>query len=309
MDISQSKLNTWRTCRNQYHYKYVRKLEKKNKPYPFMRGTIVHDMLEAHYKGLDAWVPYHTAVKQYTKLFRVEREEYGNLPEDLKSLMGGYFAHYRQDVKILEVENEFRTKLVGDIFLVGKIDAIAKDQGLKWLMEHKCQNTIPTGSTVPYTNLQSSLYVWAYQEETGKKLDGVLWNYLWGKPASKPQLLKDGTMSRRHSATTWPVYRQALKDANLQPMDYLDVKKTLVGNEGAFYQRKFLPINPTMTTSVVEDTKTTALEIQQKAGKDRTRNLGRHCDYCEFKDLCLSELKGLDTEYIVKANFREKKKK
>lgn len=308
-EVSQSKLNTWRSCRNQYHYKYVAKLTRKNKPYPFMRGTIIHDMLEAHYKKKDPWKPYKEAVEQHSKLFRVEREEYGDLPTDLRNLMVGYFEFYKKDtLQVLEVEREFRVKLKSDIFLVGKMDLIAKTQGLKWLTEHKCHNVIPSGSTVSYTNLQSSLYEWAYNKETGKSVDGILWNYLLGKPASKPKLLKDGSMSRRQLTTTWPIYRQALKDAKLEPSDYLDVKKSLVGMENTFYQRKFLPTNQQMTKSIVEDTIITATEIQKAAGKDRTRNLGRHCDFCEFKNLCLSELKGLDTDYMIKANFKVREK-
>lgn len=274
-----------------------------------MRGIIVHDMLEAHYLKKDPWKQYRKAEKEYAKLFRVEREEYGDLLGDLKSLMTGYFNFYKKDVKVIEVEKEFRVRLPQTkIHLIGKIDLVAKDQDLKWIMEHKCQNQIPQGSTVPYTNLQSNSYIWAYEQETGKKLDGVLWNYLWGKRITKPQILKDGTMSKRHLAITWPMYRQALKDNNLDVSDYLDIKSKLQGNESTFFQRKYLPINKKMVTTVLEDTVTTAQEIQQKAGKDRTRNLNRHCDFCEFKDLCLSDLKGLDTNFIIKANFKERKK-
>lgn len=309
-NISQSKINCWRTCHNQYHYKYILYLQRKHKNYPFMRGTIVHDMLEQHYLKRDPWKPYNQAMKEYSKLFRVEREEYGDLPNDLKALMEGYFAFYKkEDLKPIDVEREFKVRLVNNIFMKGKIDLVAKSQGLKWITEHKVHNQIPNGSTVPYTNLQASIYTWAYREATGKTVDGVLWNYMLGKAPSKPQVLKNGTMSKRHTATTWPIYRQAVKDAGLDVRDYLDVKKKLKDNELNFYQRKFLPIDERMTKNILEDTKITALEIQKNAGKDRTKNLGRHCDYCEFKNLCLSELKGLDTKHIIKADFKKQEKK
>ena len=223
-----------------------------------------------------------------------------------------YFSFYKkEDLKPLKVEYDFKVRLptsVSKIFLVGKIDLIAKAQNLKWITEHKCRNTIPSGSVIPYANLQSSTYGWAYKEETGEKIDGILWNDLWGKPAPKPQMLKNGTMSKRHSATTWPVYRQALLDNNLEPSDYLDVKQQLKGNEEQFYQRKFLPINQQMTKSILDDTVTTSLEMEKLKGKDRTRNLGFQCDRCEMKNLCMTELKGLDTSYILKAEYREREK-
>lgn len=272
-----------------------------------MRGTIVHDMLEAHYKNKNPWTPYNVAMKEYGKLFRVEREEYGDLPNDLKLLMTGYFDFYKkEDLKPIDVEREFIVQLTKGIYMKGKIDLVAKSQGLKWITEHKVHNQIPSGSTVPYTNLQSSIYTWAYREDTGKKVDGILWNYLWGKAPTKPQLLKDGTMSKRHTSVTWPMYRQALNDHKLDVSAYLDVKKKIKDNSHNFYQRKYLPIDEKMVTNILQDTKVTALEIQKNGGKDRTKNLGRHCDYCEFKNLCLSELKGLDTKHIIKAEFKTK---
>eukprot|EP00697_Spironema_sp_BW2_P003351 gnl/Spiro4/14480_TR7809_c0_g1_i1.p3 gnl/Spiro4/14480_TR7809_c0_g1~~gnl/Spiro4/14480_TR7809_c0_g1_i1.p3 ORF type:complete len:315 (-),score=-22.14 gnl/Spiro4/14480_TR7809_c0_g1_i1:538-1482(-) len=309
--VSQSKIELWRKCRAAYNYRHVLKLERKHKAMPFMRGTIVHEMLEAHYKGKDPWKPYNKAISENKNLFRVEREEYGEIATNLKNLMTGYFEFYEnEDLKPIEVEHEFEVKLPGSkIHLIGKIDLVAKSQKLKWMVEHKCRNKIPHIGVIPYANIQVSDYIWAYKESTGVQLDGIMWNDLWGAPMGKPQLLKDGTMSRRQSATTWPVYRAALKEAGLKPTDYLDMKKQLSGNEQQYYQRKFLPYNKTLVSNVVEDTTTTAKEIDKYAGKDTTRNLGFNCDYCEFKTLCLAQLKGLDYKFIMKAEFRVKEKK
>lgn len=310
MDVSQSKIKTWRQCRKQYYYKYVMKITKKFKPFPLLRGSIIHEMMESHYKGKDPWKSYKLSMKEHAKAIRLNPEEYGSMPEDLKMMMEGYFKFYKNEkLKPMRVEYEFRTKLVNDIFITGKIDLIARDQKLNWMVEHKCHNVIPSGSIVPYSNLQSALYVWVWNKEEDKKLDGVMWNYLSGKVPSRPQLLKNGEMSRRSSGTTWTIYRDELLKAGLDPKDYRDMREQLAGNEEQFFQRKFVTINKTMMKNIVEDTKTTALEIQKYAGKDQTRNLGRHCDYCEFKNLCVAQLKGLDDNYILKADFMKKEKK
>lgn len=308
MDISQSKLKTWRGCRKAYFYKYVMKITKKYKPLPFMRGTIIHNMMEAHYLGKDPWKSFKRDMAANEKAIRINPEEYGDLGTHLKVLMKGYFDYYAdEDLKPIKVEHNFRTKLVGKIFLTGKIDLIAKHDKLRWMTEHKCHNTIPTG-IIPYANLQSSLYVWAYNKEADKPLDGVMWNYLWGKVPSIPKPLKNGEMSRKKSSTTWAIYKHALLEAGLDPKEYLDVKKALRGNEEQYYQRQKLPIDKTMMNTIVEDTKTTALEIEKLAGKDQTRNLGYNCQRCEFKNLCVAQLKGLDTNFILKAEFKERKK-
>lgn len=308
-DVSQSKVKTWRHCRKAYDYKYTQNLTKKFKSMPFLRGDIVHQMLEAHYLGKNPWKVYDRLIRENEKPLRVYQEEYGDLANNLKTLMTGYFAFYENEkIKPIKVEHEFRVKLIKDIYITGKIDMIAKHQKMKWLGEHKCHNVIPSSSIIPVANIQSPLYLWAYEKETGQTLDGVLWNYLLGKPLPVPQLLKSGEMSRKKTSTTWPIYKAALKEAGLNPKDYLDVKEELAGNEEIIYQRKLLPKNQLIIDNIIEDYKTTALEMQKLGGKDTTRNLGHDCDRCEFKTLCMAQLQGLDDNYILKADFKQRDK-
>lgn len=308
-EVSQSKIKTWRQCRKAYDYKYIQKLTKKYKPMPFLRGDIVHQMLEAHYQDKDPWKPFKKVIRENEKVLRTHVEEYGDLEGQLKTLMRGYFEFYEDEkLKPLEIEKEFRVPLTKGIYITGKMDLIAKHQNMKWMVEHKCHNIIPSSSVVPYSNMQSSIYVWAYNQENKKPLDGIMWNYLLGKPLSTPELLKNGEMSRRNSNTTWSLYKKALKAAKLDPADYEDMKEKLKGNEDLIYQRTYVPTNQHMMDIVVEDAVTTAKEMEKLGGKDTTRNLGRHCDYCEFKTLCLAQLKGLDDNFILKSDFKKRKK-
>lgn len=307
MEVSQSKIKTWRACRQAYHYKYVEKLTKKFKPMPFMRGEIIHNMLEAHYLGNDPWKFFKKSLKEHEKALRLNPEEYGDLPGNLKILMEAYFEFYKKEkLKVISVEEEFRTKLVGNIYIVGKKDLVAQEKGLNWLMEHKCHNKIPDGSMIPYANLQSAIYVWEHNTNNKTQLDGIMWNYLWGKPPSMPKILKSGEMTRRSSQLTWPMYKNALKQNKLNPNDYLDVKDELAGNESLYFQRKPIPLNKNLIKNIVEDAKVTAQEIQKLAGKDKTRNLGYNCEKCEFKNLCMAQLKGLDTNFIIKSDFKRR---
>lgn len=308
-EVFQSKIKTWRNCRKAYDYKYIHKLTKKYKPMPFLRGDIVHQMLEAHYLNKNPWKPFKQVIAENEKILRTHAEEYGDLENHLKVLMTGYFDYYdEEDLKPIEVEKDFRIELTKGIYITGKRDLIAKSQKMKWMVEHKCHNIIPNASVVPYNNIQSAIYVWSYNKENKKPLDGIMWNYLLGKPLSTPQLLKDGSMSKRKINTTWTVYRKALKEAGLNPKDYYDMKEQLKGNEDQVYQRTFVPTNKNIMDTVVEDAITTSKEMQKLGGKDTTRNLGRHCDYCEFKTLCLAQLKGLDDNFILKSDFKKREK-
>lgn len=276
---------------------------------PFLRGDLVHQMLEAHYQDKSPWKVFNKIIRENEKPLRINFEEYGDLPVNVKNLMKGYFSFYEEeDLTPIEIEHEFEVPLTKGIVITGKIDMIAKSQRMLWLGEHKVHNNIPTSSIVPVANLQSPLYLWAYMKETGKKLDGVLWNYLLGKPLPIPQVLKNGEMSRRKTSTTWAVYRQALKEAGLKPKDYLDMKEQLAGNEELIYQRKYIPVNKTIIDNVVEDTITTAKEMEKLGGVDTTRNLSWDCDRCEFKALCMAQLQGLDDNFILKSDFKKRKK-
>ena len=307
--VSQSKIKVWRHCRKQYDYKYVQELTKKYKPMPFLRGTIIHDMLEAHYTNKDPWKVFKAHIKENEKLLRTHVEEYGDLENNLKILMTGYFDYYEdEDITPISVEGEFETPLTKGIILTGKRDMIAKHQKMKWMMEHKGHNTIPNDGIVPYANIQTGLYVWSYNKENKKPLEGILWNYLWCKPLTIPQLLKDGTMSMKAINTTWTMYKKELIKNKLNPKDYEEMKEKLEGQEDLIYQRKLVPINMDMIEKIVDETIITAKEMEKLGGVDTTRNLGYDCDRCEFRELCMAQLKGLDYNYILKANFKKREK-
>lgn len=311
-EFSQSKMKVWRHCRNAYYYKYIMKITKKHKNVFFLRGEIIHDMLEQHYLGNDPWKAFKKQMEANQKILSHHREEYGDLEGLIRTLMTGYFKFYKgEPIKPIKVEHEFRVLMDDKIYVTGKIDLIAREtkQKLNLMTEHKCHNKIPNDSIVPFTNLQSSLYLWAVEKELDMKLDGTLWNYLLGKPLSTPMLLKSGEMSRKNINTTWPIYRDALKAANLEPEDYFDMRERLKGNEQQIYQRKIIPADKTMTDNIIQDTLVTAKEMRKYGGKDRTRNLSRDCDGCEFKNLCLAQLKGHDDNFILKSDFKERKKK
>ena len=116
-------------------------------------------------------------------------------------------------------------------------------------------------------------------------------------------------MSRKKTSTTWAVYRAELKAHGLKPKDYFDMKEQLKGNEELIYQRKYISANQSIIDSVVEDTTHTAKEMEKLGGVDTTRNLSWDCDRCEFKNLCLAQLQGLDDNYILKSDFKRRKKK
>lgn len=314
--IHQSGLKTFRRCHRCWYYKYVEQLEKVKKGQALLRGTICHAMIEAKNNGQDPWVPYEEFIRENKKIFIEEEEIYGNMEEMICNIMEGYFKYYKNDnlkpIKIGEkfAEHKFSILIAKDLKLEGIIDEIAKDQNDRiWLVDHKTHKNIPSGDSA-YYNIQSALYAFAMRElDEFPNPDGVCWNYIRWKDQAKPELLKNGTMSKKKIDTTWNVYEKALLENNLDPKDYQDVKEVLQNKESEFYVRQYLPLNDTIIRSVYEDAVTTALQIKgyiDKPKEDFDRNLTRDCSWCEFYPLCQAELRGLDSEFMRKVDYKKK---
>ena len=312
--VSQSKLRTWRRCHRQYYYQHILKLTRRAPPNPLVRGTIIHSMIENFISGLDPWKAWAEAQKTYGKLFKQEREEYGDIPGDIEALMHAYFRWYEKDpLSYYEVdghyaEHFFQVPLTPGIIMEGTIDSSAYSRDKRfWMVEHKSHKEIPRGD-IKYSDIQSGIYTWVMPQIGLPKPDGVMWNYIRMKRPTVPEPLKNGEMSRRDIDTTWEVYETALKKAKLNPRDYLDMKSKLAGKEGEFFIRVALPISKVIQENLIEEAVITAREIKRKAGIDKTRNIDRHCTYCSFYMLCQAQLRGLDDKAILKLQFKQEEK-
>jgi len=268
-------------------------------------------MIEQKLLGKNAWKPWEKMKKEYSKLFIEEQEEYGDLPELIERLMKGYFTWYKKDpVKFAKkyVEYEGAIDLVKGIILTYKIDGLGRTKGnLTWLTDHKTHRALPSGELV-YTDLQTSLYLPAFEENTGIKADGVLWDYIRVKMPTTPRFLKAGSLSRaKNIDTMWPVYRQAIRDNKLKLKDYGAMKKLLENADDKFYKRVYLPRSEKLIKNLREETKITAIEMREKEFSDRTRTIARHCDWCQYKSLCQAELRGKDWKFILKSEYRKRR--
>lgn len=316
LEIHQSSIKTWRHCHKAYDYKYIQKLTKRHTPNALIRGTIVHAMIEAKAKGEDPWEIFDNYMEENYKVFN-EEEEYFGIEEMISDIMEGYFSYYKNDdlfpVKVGDryAEHSFSVPLIPEenIYFGGIIDMIVKDsKGRIWLMDHKTHKILPKGD-VAYLNIQSNLYAWAMsQSDQLPSPEGMVWNYIRWKQPSKPQVLKNGSLSKTSKIdTTWAIYKKAVREAGLDIKDYQDMEEVLKGKEEDFYVRHYLPFNKHVQEEILKDTKSTAMEIKYKAGKLKDRNITRDCSWCEFYSLCQAELKGLDTSTILKFDFMEKK--
>jgi RecB family exonuclease len=323
--ISFSEVNSYRRCPKAWSYRYLERLKRKFKGVRLLRGEILHEMLNAYintkihglkYEGEDPWDVLEVYADKYAAYFEEERDMHGDIIGDCGQIFEGYLRKYRRDpLKYEQTELKIEVdlnKLGGDsainVKFIGFIDKIAVDpQKRRWVMDHKFVKGIPTAED-RFSELQLLLYVWAYGMQNPKeKIDGVCWDYGKAKAPTSPEVLKNGSLSKRKNLDCDPyTYRQAIRKNGLVEQDYDDMLSLLKGKEDSFFERVFLPLpNTDMIVAVVNDFLQTTAEIQAKRDGGRcTRNMSPfNCTTCEFRTLCEAEIRGLDADFVRKADY------
>jgi len=313
LEVSNARIKVWRKCRNAHYYKYVENIEARKKKAPLMKGSIIHDMINAWVRGESWGKVLKQYQKDYDKLFQEEKDEYGDIINDLKTIMEGYIKKWENlDIEYLETEKEIEVELIpGRIMLVAVIDRIEKDSKNRiWLGETKSFKQSLPKEEIRFTDLQTTLYVWAAPQAGLPSPFGVSWDYIRTKPPTIPDLLKKGGLSKAKKIdTTYEVYLQTLKEHELDPSNYADILEDLRTRPDTSYRRVYRPAPNNLIGPLLRDFKESALEIEALGDTSRVRHLTRDCGWCDYYSICQAELRGLDTDYIRKIEYQERRKK
>lgn len=302
MDVSHSKVKTFRRCKCAYHNRYVLGLKKRIKSHALTVGSVVHHCIEkwSHNK------PYKTILKkareEESKMFEEEIEEFGSPIDLAEGMMKGYTETYEVD-KCIAVEQKIRLPLIDDIDFIGYVDAIVERDNGEWLKETKTCKKFPDES-IRMSDIQTVMYRWALPQIGFNTPRGVVWDYLRKKLPVIPEPLKNGGLSVAQKLdTTHDIYLKALKEHGLDVREYSVMLNRLKEKENNFHRRIILPFSKKMEIEVLRDFKETAIEIKNIGHICRARNLTRDCSWCDFNELCQAQLKNLDEQYIIKKNF------
>lgn len=312
-EVSHSKIKMGRRCLKAYHYRYIRKLQRRVKSRPLIVGSLVHECLEMWFRD-GHYMPAITKWKdgEFKKMFVEEQALHSDVVPLAKQLIRGYIKNWESTgLEMVWVEKEFRVEVAPGLFLVGKIDGLAKDNRFRWLVEHKTCKKMP-GEEVRVFDTQVVLYFAALTLiGEDEPVQGVIWDYLRTKLPTKPELLARGGLSVAKSIdTTREVYEREIHRHGLDPRGYQDFLETLDAKRDQFYRQVKLPISrPTMAQTVLSELINTArllqfLERLLESGVDCfSRNLTRDCSWCDYAPLCHAELRGEDTSFLLKHDY------
>lgn len=310
LNISQSKIKTWRQCRFAYHQKYVKRLRKKRVARPLMFGRMVHEMIEADANGDDPFELLDRIDLTQGKMFRRELEMYGDIIADIRVIMTEYFQYWEEKGPLIysrragrSAEHPFEIEVEPGIRFKGKIDAVAKSKKLRWLTEHKSFTKMPD-ETERWRSVQSAVYIRALDMLGWWQVDGTLWDYIRSKPPSVPQILKNGGLSRAKKVDTLPSRLRAFIAAQgLKERDYKELIAMAEENRDSYFVRIYSPMKREVVDNTWSDFLDTAREIADKGEVSKPKTVGRHCSWCDFEGLCRAEAQGSDVDFIREREY------
>lgn len=314
LKVSQSRINLWRKCPLAHHFKYGEKLRRKRITRPLYFGRVVHEIIEEFAEGSKNPLNIiEHKKKELGKLFAVERDEYLETLDDARIIMTEYMEFWKNDdlnyikKKGETAEHRFEVEIADGIIATGIIDAFATRKKLRWLVEHKSFGQMPSEDH-RWRNLQTAVYFRINDMLGWPKLDGILWDYIWSKHPTRPKLLKNGEMSMKQIRSLPLAAEEELRKNSLNPKKFTKFLASVARNRNDYFQRIQSPIKKSVIDILFSDFIDSAREIVDRGHKTKTRNIGRHCDWCDFEPICRATLQGNDVDFIIAKEYEVREK-
>lgn len=299
--FSFSQINTWSKCNYQWHLKYVEGLMPP--PTPAMSyGKLGHKMIENILRGEDI---HHEIVIGEGEFDTGEIDEVQQLIEDVTASVRMFESSLPlSDWETVELDGvpliEFPVEVPlddGDSY-IGYIDWVArhKPSGQVWLWDFKFRKSLQV-DWVEEMDLQKPVYM-KHVTDLGIDPIGTICGQIKSTAPKKPAMTKKGTLSKAKITTTWEIYRDTVIENGLDIADYEDMKDKLKDVEFIRLSRAFRTheeLQRTWDTVFIRSVK--QIKTQSTSFEPPPKSIGfMNCNNCKFRDICIEDLKGRDTE-------------
>lgn len=305
MIISHSRIKMWKNNHYDHYQKYIKKIVPKEKGQALIRGSIIHDCLEAYYEGRSwkkVWKKFQE--EYYQGLFEEEKGQKNDIAYMANELLEAYFHYYEQEdseTEFLFNELHFELDLIEDVKLEGYIDAVIVDKnGDIWVKDYKTYRSMPTYDSLRF-NYQSAIYIWAL-EQMGYTVKGMIWDIITAKTPSKPQLLKNGEVSKRALDSNPYTVEKGLIELGLDPEEHLDLIES-VKFENYFQRIKIR--NTDFINAMMDDIRDTAWQIKEYGHIFKDMNLETKFN-SPYLPLWQAEVNGGDIDFVIETQYEKK---
>lgn len=310
--FSYSKVSTYRSCPQSYHWGYVMGLDPKKISRPLSFGSDFHKLLECRTDSKKLKQAIEDIKTKYDDLTRQQQEDLGDTYiEDLLQVFDDYQQKWLGTQLPNVTEHEFYLPLGKykgeEVMFHGIIDELYFDPNtgeVSIIGEHKTFSTRPDMSILAM-NQQICLYAKAVEQEFGVMPTKVRWDYIKSTPSKEPIWLdKSQRFSEASNSNITPFsWIRACEKRGITDEAILNKAKLYEPNIDNFFFRCEMDIHPEMVESIFKDFKTTVREILAKGKTNTTKYVSRDCCWCEYQPLCYGQFTGADLEYIMEKDY------
>lgn len=318
MNISYSRVASYMSCPYAHYLGYELGVRSAKPQRPLYFGTDFHKLLEVR-NDKKALSEAKEAIKDtYYEIPPQWQSELGpDYLEELFSIFSDYCDIYR-DAPIPSItEQEFELPMFefrGEPYLFkGKIDEVYKRKsratGERFLKvgEHKTFNRRPDNNTL-VMNIQKNLYAKAVHLLYGILPKSVIWDYIHSKPAPQPIWLeRSKRFSEAKSQQITPYsWLRACKEHAITDKKVLARAEEFRGNVPAFFFRVEQEYDPIMVEETWSGFKFQAHLIAKYGHKNKTKNMTRNCSFCQYRDICYTQLTGGNLDHLMERSYEVK---
>lgn len=164
MRLSNSRINTFKTCPKKYYWIYIEDLIQKETPRPLEIGASLHDVLAFH------------SLKQEDKAVEIASKD-----PDVNRLYQAYLREYPEEqFTTIAVERFFEVELSENFSYVIKGDKFIRFRQLLMLFDSKtmaADNSLWIAKEINGPQIKG--YIWGMQKILKEKVNGCLWDFIF----------------------------------------------------------------------------------------------------------------------------------
>lgn len=144
---------------------------------------------------------------------------------------------------------------------------------------------------------QNAVYQYIMSHIIEKPIARSIVYQIRSKIPSTPKLNKNGTMSRSKVSTTWEVYKRALLENGLNPVDYEDMQQHYEAQEDKFFN--VVDITRTELSQAIYWNNIHKHISNIQSVLNPAMAFGTACQGCEFRSWCTAQVSGLDPQDLL----------
>lgn len=315
MNISYSRVAAYMSCPFAHYLGYELGVSSTKPQKPLYFGSDFHRLLELRGNKEELKQALKEITEAYYELKPQWQEELGsNYLENLRSIFNDYQKVYKGTPLPTITERDFEIPMFNHrgetYFFKGKIDELylrkQRSTGKRYIKvgEHKTFSRRPDSSTL-VMNIQKNLYAKAVQFLYGFLPRSVIWDYIHSTPALEPIWLeKSKRFSNAKSNLITPYsWLRACKAHGITDEATLARADDFRGNIPSFFFRVEQDYMPRMVENTWQGFMFQAQLIARYGAKNKTKNMGRNCTFCSYRDICYTQLTGGNLEYLFERSY------